>query len=369
MNKTSLFCLTALLVCLSACSHKELSDNQVLIADLTHFDEARKETNLSDLFKGVKLVQLETNDSCLVDRNGKVVRYDSIYYVQSANDILMFDTDGHYLRTLSKAGNGPGEYPQIYDYNIVARADTTEIWISSIGGIYIYHPQTLAFKRRIPIEGFVNQFHYVNDRTILTVKPEDIIFKIYDMEGNLRKEGVKKDLANSTQMIAQFSEYKNLVLYKWDNTQEVVVYDEQADSLYMANLFPPQAGMVTSGINRKYYEQYGFMDQMAEVAQAYTTVPVLRTGKDEVILILSHPDRSRSIVLYKDGKDVTYSLSSNSPLKNDLVPTIGLNFLSTAISTLSDRGFLFLIGAERYTEGGSVEEENPLIVDICEINL
>lgn len=369
MNNPIPICCFILLYILAACSRNNALDREVLIPDLVHFEESGEKDSLSSLFEGIRLVQLETNDSCLVDPNGKIIRHDSVYYVQSSNEILMFDLSGHFIHALSKVGYGPGEYAELYDYNVVTREDSTEIWISSAGGIFIYDSQTLAFKQHISIDGFVNQFYYVDDHTIITVKPEDIIFKIYDVEGNLRKEFGKKDLANSTHSIAQFMEYEGLVLYHWDKTQEVVVYNPSRDSLYFANLFPLQSHMLTSDVNQRYYERYGYMEQVTEVAKNYITMPILRTYEDEAVLVLSYPDRHQDLILYKDGKTIVHNLSSKSNLENDLVFTTTLRFLNTVVASMSDQGFLFRIGIERYPDGEAVEEENPLLLDVDGINL
>lgn len=369
MSRQKIYTYLAAILIFTACTKPTADNTAIVIPDLTHWEESQESTQLSALFNDIRLVQLETNDSCLVDDNGKIIRYDSVYYVESNNEVLQFDLNGKFLRKLSRIGSGPGENIQLLDFNIVNRKDSAEIWISSTGGIYIYEPQTLAFKQHIPIKGHVTQFYYINDRTILTVKPEDITFKIYDMEGHLRKEFMEKDLANSMTSIAQFTEYKNLILYQWDNTQEVVVYDPSMDSLYLANLFPPQESILTSKINREYYEKYGFKEQVKKTMATYTTVVTSRCYKNEIMLILSYPDGHRSMVLHKDGKTVSYPFQQKSRIENDLIQTTDLTFLNTVIATTSNQGFLFFIGLERYPKDTPIEEENPLLLDVSGINL
>lgn len=347
---------------IGSCSHVEKEKTNAVIPGLTNFQSENSTRKLSELFTDYKLVQLETNDSCLLNGNGKIIKRDSIFYIQSANNVFEFGADGHFIRCLSRVGNAPHEYALLCDFDVLKTNGSHEIWVSTLGGIKIYDAQTLDFKRGIPAEGYINQFKYVNDNTILLVTPGDFRFKVCDTHGNIRKEFMKKDLANGTFQIIQFEKYNGKVMYQLDYTQEGVIYDEKSDSLYIGYLFPPQEGLLTTTINRAYYEQYGFKEQYKKVTEKYTALVSLRVWQKNAALTMRHPDGEGTITLFDGDKAKTYRINKNPSLQNDVMQTTSLGFLFTLACCESDSGFLFMIGEERVSE--KEQEENPVLLDV-----
>ena len=362
--KKNIFFVCAFFLC--SCSHVEKKNQDVVIPNLTSFQSEEEQLNLSKLFTDFRLVKLETNDSCLIGRNGKILKRGSVFYIQSANDVLEFGSDGHFMRSLSRVGNAPHEYVKLYDYDVLKSGNSHEIWISTLGGIKIYDAETLAFKRGLDIEGHVNQFKYVNDNTIILVTPGEVTFKVCNANGEIRKEFMKKDLANSGKKIVQFAEYEDKVMYHLDDTQEAVIYDKKSDSLYIGNIFPMQEGMLTSAINKKYYEEYGYMEQPDKVAEEFILPIALRTWKDNVALTMRYPDGKCTITLFDGDKSKTCHYPTS--LHNDIIPTADMLFLSTLICCDSDSGFLFMISEERKS-GKELEEDNPMLLDVSGFEL
>lgn len=352
---------------ISSCSHVEKENANAVVPNLVSFQSESGHQKLSEIFTNYKLVQLETNDSCLLNGNGKILKCGSIYYVRSANSVFEFGADGHFIRCLSRVGSAPHEYVELYDFDVLETNNLYEIWISTLGGIKIYDSETLDFKRGIPVEGHVNQFKYVNDNTILLVTPGDITFKVCDIHGNIRKEFMEKDLANGAFQIVQFGRYDDKMTYHLDCTQEGVIYDEKSDSLYVGHLFPPQENLVTTTVNREYYEQYGWKEQYKKVVEKYSTLVSFRTWKKNVALTMRHPDEEITITLFDGNKAKTHRFSKNPSLLNDIVPTTSLGFLATLACCESDSGFLFMIGDERISE--EEQEKNPILLDVCGFNL
>lgn len=351
----------------SSCSDK-MESKRAVFPFVPQSQESSASANLSDLFVRCKLVKLETNDSCLIGRNGKILKRDSVYYIQSGNDILAFDSKGSFRKKLSRVGNAPHEYVQLYDFDVMNINGTSEVWISTYGGIKIYDAETFLFKKEIFIEGHVNQFKYVNDSTIIIVTPDDVVFKIYDIHGNMRKGYMDKDLANCGKKIVQFTNIAGKVLYHLDDTGEAVVYDKLLDVIDTEYIIPNFDKLLTVDINRTYYERYGYIKQPEEIAKSFIRLSSIGVCGDDLILVTKHPDGKDMITLCKGNKCRSYEYFPKAIyLNNDIVETTDMRFLSTLICCDSDSGFLFMVPSTLLKNDET--EDNPFLLDMGNLKL
>lgn len=362
-----LFILSIIIFSTFSCdNHKE--KEKVLFPSVEVAEVKEEPTKLSELLKGYKLIRLETNDSCLVGRNGKVVKRDSIYYVQSFNDVLMFDHKGQYMRKISHLGQANNKYIGLYDFNVVKNNNKQEVWISTFGGIKIYDANNCTFKREIPIEGHINQFYHVNDNTIIIVTPDEITFKICDSKGNIRKTYFEKDLANCGKKIVQFTKLHNCVVYQLDDTNEAVVYDISSDTFSTKVIIPRQEKLLQVEDNRKYYEKYGHIEQTSKIKETFTRISSIRYYNNNIMMVTKYPTGESRLTLGDVSSCTTYKFDPTpNHLINDIVKSKDLRFFSTLICCESDSGFLFLIPYELIGESEE-EESNPLLLDFSILN-
>ncbi len=78
-------------------------------------------SNLSNIFEPLKSITLETNASSLIQNVDKIEFYkNNIYILDSygAKGILVFSEDGKFKYQIRHQGRGPGEYMELYDFNI-----------------------------------------------------------------------------------------------------------------------------------------------------------------------------------------------------------------------------------------------------------
>ncbi|MDE6240557.1 MAG: 6-bladed beta-propeller, partial [Muribaculaceae bacterium] len=60
--------------------------------------QQERPVQLSKLFSKFRLIELETNDNSLIGGEGrKIIKQDSLFYIQSINEILVFNNEGKYL--------------------------------------------------------------------------------------------------------------------------------------------------------------------------------------------------------------------------------------------------------------------------------
>ena len=359
------FSFILLWVGLFSCRQEKMtshSDGSLLdIDDNTEFGVIEN-TKLSSVFKNSRIVELETNENSLIGgRGNKVMKYKSRFYVLSHNTILIFDNNGEFIGKLNHIGNGPEDYPAIYDYDVLK----DELWIGTANGIMIYDIVSLGFKRKIPIEGFVNQFEYVNDTTLIIRSPEDMMFKICDQRGKVRKRFIEKDLPNDIQEFHQFCRIGDKTIYHLASTQSGVVYDSQSDSMYYQNILFGDR-LLTPQINRDYYEKYGYMEQFQKASEDYIRLSTIRQLKDNILLTKIYPNKTHELFLISQDKQIRFCYAgSDVSIENDIVLTnAGMSFLTSITCCESEDSFLFLIGPETLEMDNILEDSNPCILEV-----
>ena len=299
-------------------------------------------------------------------RTNKVLRRSDGYFISTMGEVVCFDSNGLFTGRFNRQGSGPDEYAQMYDFDVVCTGgQAPEMWISTRGGIKMYDLQTAELRRQLKVDAHVNQFHYVNDSTILLVTPDETPFLVVDMEGRVRRTYGSRDPANGGVKSVQFTTWQNLVLYLVDDTYEAVVYDTQTDELSTLPLFGTTEPLLTCDINREYYQRFGYMKQSEEVAHDYIRLSAFRAFGGQVLMTTFHPD-GQSMLTWTDGQSLqTYSFAPNaSYLQGDLIATETLRYIASLVSCDSDAGFLLMVPAALVTDGSATEDDNPVLIDI-----
>jgi hypothetical protein len=118
-----------LLFCLS-CSSAQTNEKHVINLD----GEKKPALLFSEMFKRAKTIILETNENCLIGIITEIQYFDNNLFVLDgliANSVLVFDTEGRFLRKIGRVGTGPGEYKRIGDFTI--DAEKREIYLLDYG--------------------------------------------------------------------------------------------------------------------------------------------------------------------------------------------------------------------------------------------
>lgn len=72
------------------------------------------------IFQSIEIVPLETRKGCLIDKVKKVVINNEHLYIQNSEiNILIFDLNGKFIKSIGKKGRGPGEILSLRDFEIV----------------------------------------------------------------------------------------------------------------------------------------------------------------------------------------------------------------------------------------------------------
>ena len=124
----------------------------------------------SSLYKGVKSIILETNESCLISIISKMEVFENSIIIldgMRARSVYIFDTEGSFVRKIGSVGGGPGEYSRPIDFTIDRENKT----------IYVLDTQLARINKYSLITG--------NFISSINLEPNVMRFKIEYFEGNL----------------------------------------------------------------------------------------------------------------------------------------------------------------------------------------
>ncbi len=124
--------------------------------------EFSEKENLADYIQKINVVKLKTEYKLVgID---KVVYYHGDYYTldKKTSQLIVFDSNGNYLRKIGERGNGPGEYKKIRDFEIDRKNQQILILSAYNKALYKF---TLAgkFITRIVFDFYVNQGFVITD--------------------------------------------------------------------------------------------------------------------------------------------------------------------------------------------------------------
>lgn len=365
MNKTiQVFLLSLSAFILASCSKEKTADEGVLFPHLSISDVENQKIKASEIFTDYRVIPLETTENSLLGgRFVKIIKKGPFFYIQSINDVVVFDNDGKFVNRLSHVGTGPEEYEQLYDFDVVEKYN--EIWVSSAKGIYRYDSQTMAFKGLISVSFFVNEFKYLKDGTIIASTPDDVRFKIINMEGEVLQSFLENDRVNIGKTAIQFVEIDGRIISQLASTNEAICYDPESKEFSMINILPPSSELYTTATAREYHEKYGFRDSREKLSESFIGVGTFRKIGDTVLMTLQYPGFEWSLAVNQGQvtRVYPYHPEDKSMLTDDLSPTNTFLLFNTLIVGESDDSFIFMYDPEEDSD------DNPGLIEVKKVKL
>ena len=329
--------------------------------------QQERPVQLSKLFSKFRLIELETNDNSLIGGEGrKIIKQDSLFYIQSINEILVFNNEGKYLKKLSSFCPGPEEYSQIRDFDIMD--DNNEIWICTDNrNICRYDLDSFDFKGKLSFNFGLFSIKYLGDDLfIASTSDEDGIFKIINTSGEIVDSIYKNDIANvgSSLVDFYFSPSNKKVIHSLQRSNDVIYFDLDSMKLGTSKLIEADDNLLTAAANLKAMEEHGYMEQMSYVGKNYIQIVQVAEVDDTVIMILCYPDFKWKMLLSKNGKSVVipYFPQDINIVENDIIDNVHPLTLNTLVCGDSDDSFLFLAEVQD-------SEDNPYILEVTDIKL
>lgn len=352
---TAILCLAAL----ASCGNKEKADrSDVLFPEIRLGDFQESTVTLSEVIGDHKLIRLETTDESIIGgRSNKVIKKDGYIFVRSINEVVMFDTSGHFIGKLSRIGRGPEEYESILDFDIVDSSD--EIWISSIKGISKYRYPSLEFSGSIPLSFFANGFKCLGDGNFIAMTPDDKVFSICSEEGKVIQSFFDKDLANSGETTVQFVKAGKKIVSPISDTNSAVCYEPETGMFSIRQILSPgNEPIVTMEVNREYFDKYGYMDFSSKIMEKYAGLIGFRTHGSQTLVSVRYPGNENSLIV-DNGRSVKEYMvrpKEKSVIKDDITGCDDASFLLKFNSCESEDSFLFLVNSD--------DDSNPSILEV-----
>lgn len=347
-----LFCIC----CLSSCvkkGGKECEEKKSV--DLTM--ETTRSSSLSSLIGKYKIIQLETKDNCLINKDSKVIKQKNNYFISSGNEIFKFDKEGKFIDKLSKKGNGPEDYSILEDFNIYNVNGNDEIWISNVQNIKKYDALTFNLKGIVNIKNqYIKKFERLDENRILIRTSGEYMFILCNSKGDIVDKYKEKDLANSAYKPIPFVNYENNILYQIDDTNFGVSYE---NGKFIEKEIVPllENNLVTIEKNQEYYEKYGYLKQCEQINKDFSRIHTIQNKNNILLVITLHPDKVLLTIKKIDNQAETYKIYPTSPyLKNDILPTKNMNFLRTISACKSDDSFIFKIPISELTSFDNIKK-------------
>ena len=161
MNRKILFLMISLYIFLISCAYQsnkiiESKGNSLYVLPQKNEVKTTDETLLySSLYKGIKTILLETNQSCLIGSVSKMRVYDNYILILDRNmakSLFVFDKEGHFIRTIGSIGQGPGEFVRPYDFTIDKENQTVYVLDGDSQRILKYDITTGVFIHSIQLD-------------------------------------------------------------------------------------------------------------------------------------------------------------------------------------------------------------------------
>ncbi len=123
-----------------------------------------KSVKYSDLFESIRIVKLETTSESLIGRIDKILHYHDMFFILdqvNSKSVLVFDSNGKYLRKIGNNGRGPGEYDEPNDIAI-DRFNNNLIVYQHTGKKLLTYSFDGAFLEEIKLKFYIKSFNIIN---------------------------------------------------------------------------------------------------------------------------------------------------------------------------------------------------------------
>ncbi len=197
-----LFILGFLLI--TSCTSEKQSEIYEFTIDV---NQSEKELPLSQICDEIEYIPIIT-DSTLIGRVTAVKHANSEYAISSGGKVFFIDEDGTTRHILDKKGNGPGEYPSLWGWDLSTNENKVVYGFASKDKILFYDKDG-AVSKEIKTSENIGDLWYLNDTAILSYTPpitgsNEISLRIINGEGNAVWTKKNKFRFNEPEMIRSY---------------------------------------------------------------------------------------------------------------------------------------------------------------------
>lgn len=191
MKNFTFVLLGTLIVLLSACQEKRETGTTIEI----HPDKfVEKQLKLSDVAETVEYIRLDT--AWLIRYSWDLEITDKYIFIAARDELLQYDRNGKFIRTIGSKGQGPGEFSMCT--NIAIDAGQERIFVRDWEGVMTYSfDGKFIGKTAIPLEGMVD-VNYANGSiygiSMVSFTPEQLPYLWMKVDGQTGEVLQKKTI-------------------------------------------------------------------------------------------------------------------------------------------------------------------------------
>ncbi len=234
VTQVGIILITLSLTILCSCSNEYRNlNNNIFTCSLADKVSFQREIGLKEFVRDIEYVKLEFNPKCIIGKVNGIKSSDDYFFISTFDNfkfrLLQFKQNGGFVQEIGKHGKGPGEYPDIIEFELV---DDKIFILSDISNqILIYNPDG-TYDRSIRIENRnYNSFNYLGNGIIALQSGlyiNDIVStELIDLYGNSINK-FKSKVFNSPNIKFDGKLYN--VVYKYNN--EFFVKESKNDTVY-----------------------------------------------------------------------------------------------------------------------------------------
>ena len=134
---------------------------------------------LSEITEEIRAIELELTDESMInpDRINKVHLFDNLVFISEPNQMLVFDMEGKFIRSIGTKGQGPGEYRYIKSFTVDEKnriiyiiCDNHKIIGYDLNGKYVKELTVRNKNMERFLEYQLYDIHYFNEKLLLLVE-------------------------------------------------------------------------------------------------------------------------------------------------------------------------------------------------------
>ena len=240
--------LFVIIICISICGCEKTQNDSNAETIRVNFSDIKYSEESIDFFSSYKLIQLETNDQCLIGEITKIITHlDRIYILDMyiAESVFIFDNTGKWINTIHRKGKGSEEYINVTDIFVDDQTQSLCLLCRSNKKIMMFDEYGEFQKQeQLPLVWFFNMEktshgYIANARNTST--PPNFKSKIYLLSDDIQIIerhfpisktwesnilGIRTEFAKQNDTIYYFPALENTVYHIYNNTiSEVYKYD------------------------------------------------------------------------------------------------------------------------------------------------
>lgn len=191
MNKLKFGVFSVILMLTVSCKHKNMTDvtdttGEAMSTDSTasvasyalvsidkNVDYEYRKEILLDSIADIEYVKLERTDDIYIKDiqqllNAVYLDEKNIFVSTGSNSVLRFNSDGKFLNTIGKKGQGPSEFASLFSFKINSKNNEVYLFDASSKKLLVFDYDG-TFKKSIPTKTHAEDFYYQGADTMLLV--------------------------------------------------------------------------------------------------------------------------------------------------------------------------------------------------------